>query len=174
MTSTVMVDNTGNHTNKSTKLTTTNKMTKLQHTIQSKWAIDCSFMPNEQCVSYIEVRISYIWWDDVRFVLEQHTLLDVYSATALQHQSLGRHVAPLGHIILIPSQPVCAHTPWCHVLNQFHSLWSDPTEAWTYDLPHIFNIWFKMKHLLWRVITPLNSKFQCVMPKFLLRFMEVA
>jgi hypothetical protein len=33
--------------------------------------------------------------------------LDFYSASSLKQQSSGRHVAPLGHIILIPSQPVC-------------------------------------------------------------------
>jgi hypothetical protein len=31
--------------------------------------------------------------------------------------SLGRHVAPLGHIILILSQPVFALTPYCCVLS---------------------------------------------------------
>jgi hypothetical protein len=34
--------------------------------------------------------------------------LDFYSASSLKQQSAGRHVAPLGHIILIPSQPVFA------------------------------------------------------------------
>jgi len=29
--------------------------------------------------------------------------LDFYSASSLEQQSAGRHVAPLGHIILIPS-----------------------------------------------------------------------
>ena len=33
-------------------------------------------------------------------------------------QSAGRHIAPLGHIILIPSQPVFALTPYCCVLNE--------------------------------------------------------
>jgi hypothetical protein len=32
-------------------------------------------------------------------------LLDFYSVSSLKQQSTGRHVAPLGHIILIPSQP---------------------------------------------------------------------
>jgi hypothetical protein len=31
-----------------------------------------------------------------------------YSANSLKQQFTGRHVAPLGHIILIPSQPVFA------------------------------------------------------------------
>jgi hypothetical protein len=37
--------------------------------------------------------------------------LDFYSASSLKQQSAGRHVAPLGHIILIPSQPVFALSP---------------------------------------------------------------
>ena len=45
-------------------------------------------------------------WDDVRFVLDQHGKLDFYSASSLKQQSADRHVAPLWHIILIPSQPV--------------------------------------------------------------------
>ena len=49
--------------------------------------------------------------DDVCFVLDQHTELNFYSASSLKQQSLDRHVAPLGHIILIPSQPV--FTPQC-------------------------------------------------------------
>ena len=50
----------------------------------------------------------YFQWDDdeVCFVLDQHTKLDFYSASSLKQQSSDRHVAPLGHIILIPSQPV--------------------------------------------------------------------
>jgi len=38
-------------------------------------------------------------------------LVEFYSASSLKHQSACRHVAPLGHIILIPSQPVFALTP---------------------------------------------------------------
>jgi hypothetical protein len=34
--------------------------------------------------------------------------LDFYSASSLKQQSEDSHVAPLGHIILIPSQPVFA------------------------------------------------------------------
>jgi hypothetical protein len=52
-------------------------------------------------------------WDDdeFRFVLDQHAELDFYSASSLKQQSTGRHVAPLGHIILITSQPVFALSP---------------------------------------------------------------
>jgi hypothetical protein len=49
--------------------------------------------------------------DEVRFDLDQHAELDLYSASLLKQQSAGRHVAPLGHIILIPSQPVFALSP---------------------------------------------------------------
>ena len=41
---------------------------------------------------------------EVSFVLDQHAELDFYSAISLKQQSTNRHVAPLGHIILIPSQ----------------------------------------------------------------------
>jgi hypothetical protein len=45
------------------------------------------------------------------FVLDQHAELDFYIASSLKQQSADRHVAPLGHIILIPSQLVFALTP---------------------------------------------------------------
>ena len=49
-------------------------------------------------------------WDDdeVRFVLDQHAELDFYSASSLKR---GRHVAPLRHIIRIPSHPVFILSP---------------------------------------------------------------
>jgi hypothetical protein len=37
--------------------------------------------------------------------------LDFYNASSLKQQSVGRHVAPLVQIILIPSQPVFALSP---------------------------------------------------------------
>jgi hypothetical protein len=40
------------------------------------------------------------------FVLDQQAKLDFYSGSPLQQQSAGRHVAPLRHIIPIPSQPL--------------------------------------------------------------------
>jgi hypothetical protein len=68
------------------------------------------------------VRISWTWWDDddVCFVLDQHAQLDFYSASSLKQHSVGRHIAPLGHINLIQSQPVFALTPWYILtLSQF-------------------------------------------------------
>jgi hypothetical protein len=44
-------------------------------------------------------------WDDD--VLDQYAELDFYRTSSLKQQSVGRHVAPLGLIILILSQPVC-------------------------------------------------------------------
>ena len=52
-------------------------------------------------------QVNVQWEDDeIRFVLDQHAQLDLYSASSLIQQSADRHVAPLGHVILIPSQPV--------------------------------------------------------------------
>ena len=48
---------------------------------------------------------------------KQHSELDFYSVSSLKQQSAGRHVAPLAHIILIPSQPVFALSPKCCVLS---------------------------------------------------------
>jgi hypothetical protein len=49
------------------------------------------------------------WWDgdEVRFVLDQHAEMDVHSASSLKQQS-SKHVAQLGFIILILSQPFFA------------------------------------------------------------------
>ena len=78
----------------------------------SDWVI-IVLMPNEQ-FSAISWREQVSLWrndDDVHFVLDQNTELDFYSANTLNQQSAGRHVTPLGHIILIPSQPVVALMP---------------------------------------------------------------
>jgi hypothetical protein len=56
--------------------------------------------------------VNFQWDDDeVRFVLDQQAELDLYSASSLNQQFAGKHVAPLGHIILIPSLPVVALFP---------------------------------------------------------------
>jgi len=46
----------------------------------------------------------------MRFVLDQQALLEFYSASSLKQQFIGRHVAPLGHIILILRQPIVVLT----------------------------------------------------------------
>jgi hypothetical protein len=43
--------------------------------------------------------------------------LDHYSAISLKQQSGDRYVAPLGHIILIPTQPVLALSAYCCMLR---------------------------------------------------------
>ena len=50
-------------------------------------------------------------FNEVSFVLDQHAELDFYSASSLKQQSASRYVAPFGHIILIPSQPVFGLSP---------------------------------------------------------------
>ena len=67
---------------------------------------------NYPAISWRE-QFNFQWDDDeVRLcTLVQHALLDFYNASSLKQQSACRHVAPLGHIILIPSQPVFAISP---------------------------------------------------------------
>jgi Cft2 family RNA processing exonuclease len=46
--------------------------------------------------------VNFQWDDDeVRFFLDQHAELDCYGASSLKQQSAGKHVAPLGHIIIM-------------------------------------------------------------------------
>ena len=51
-------------------------------------------------------QVNFQWDDEVRFVLDKHSELDFYSASSLIQQSVDIHVAPLGYIIPIPSQPI--------------------------------------------------------------------
>ena len=104
---------------------------------------DCCLMPNEKYFSYIMARTNFIRWDfiDVRIVPDIHPV-GFYSASSPKQQSAYRHVAPIGHIILIPWQSVSALSPKCFVLSgevtntSRYSLWFDQTGAWTHDLPH--------------------------------------
>jgi hypothetical protein len=49
-------------------------------------------------------QVNFQWDDDEgHFVLDKQVLLDFYSTSSLKQQSADRHVAPLGHIIMIPS-----------------------------------------------------------------------
>jgi hypothetical protein len=63
---------------------------------------------SEWVVFNVQWETRCIRWDDndASIVLDQHALLDLYSASLLKQQSVDRHVAPLGHISLIPNQPV--------------------------------------------------------------------
>ena len=87
--------------------------------------------------------VAYVQYRDVQVPRcpDTHAELDFYSTSSLKQQSTGGHVAPLGHIILIPSQPVFALSPLCCVLsgeatNTIFSLWFDSTGARTHDLSH--------------------------------------
>jgi hypothetical protein len=74
---------------------------------------DCCLMPTQQfsAISWQE-QVNFQWDDDeVHFILDQHVELDFYIACSLKQQSADRHVAPLGHIIPTPRQPVFALTP---------------------------------------------------------------
>ena len=63
--------------------------------------------PSEHIFSYIMTKTSHSRSDDdVRIVLDQHTYLEFYSTSSLKHQSTSRHVAPHGHKIPLPRQPV--------------------------------------------------------------------
>ena len=44
---------------------------------------------------------------------EINTKLDFYSATSQKQQSAEKHIAPLGHFIVILNQPVFALSPEC-------------------------------------------------------------
>jgi hypothetical protein len=65
-------------------------------------------------------------WDDDESALYQTNMLNwyLYSASSLKQQFAGRHVAPLGHIILIPSQPVFSlsrRNKWDESFDAHHS-----------------------------------------------------
>ena len=64
-------------------------------------------------------RARYIQWndDEVYSVLDQHADLDLYSANTQKQQTTNRHVVPLGHFIMIPTQPILAITPLYCVLS---------------------------------------------------------
>ena len=85
-----------------------------------KSIIDCCLMPSEHFLGqYHEEQVKFEWndVDDITFLLHQHTLLNVYSASSLQ-RSEGSHVTPLEHVILISSQAVFALTPKCCLFSR--------------------------------------------------------
>ena len=65
------------------------------------------------------VQVTFGWDDnEVSFVLDLYAELDYYSASSLKQQSAGRHVAPLGLTILLPSQAVLVLSSNCVVERQ--------------------------------------------------------
>ena len=93
---------------------------------------DCYLTTNYQDGSYIIARSSYLPCDDndVHIALDKLAYLVVQSVSSLKQQSAGRHVAPLGHIVLIASQPVFTFSLWCSVF----SLCLAPTGTRTHDI----------------------------------------
>ena len=75
---------------------------------RSEWLL---FNANSAIFQLFHGKNKLIYNDEVCSVLDQHAELDFYSASSLKQQSADKHVAPLWHIILIPSQPVCALSP---------------------------------------------------------------
>ena len=75
-------------------------ITVTEHIIITRMS-DCCLMPNEQfsAISWSKQIIGH----DVCLVLNRYAELDFYSASSLKKQSEGRHVASLGHIMLIPT-----------------------------------------------------------------------
>ena len=71
-----------------------------------QWVIEHQ-LSNFATISWWE-QVNFQWDDDdkVCFILDQQAKLGFYSGISLKQQSTGRHVTPLGHIILILSQPV--------------------------------------------------------------------
>jgi hypothetical protein len=55
-------------------------------------AVDHGFQPRLGQIKDYEIGICH---DEFRFVLDQHALLDLYSASSPKQQSEDRHVAPL-------------------------------------------------------------------------------
>ena len=49
------------------------------------------------------------WWCPL--LTRSTCLVGVYDVNSLKQQTTGRHVAPLGHIIMIPCQKIFALTP---------------------------------------------------------------
>ena len=68
--------------------------------------------------------------EEVRFALDQHAKLDIYSASSLKQQSAVRHVTQLG--THYSDSSLCSFSfmlrvYWISNKYQLHSLWFDPT-----------------------------------------------
>ena len=81
------------------------------------------------------------WWLGLLCTRPTH-LLDLYCTSSLKQKSEDRHVASIGHIIMISSQPVFtlillkSRIAEKHQY-QFNSLWFDPTRAWIHNLSYL-------------------------------------
>jgi len=90
---------------------------ELLYTYNTNTVSEWLFFNANSAIFQLSEQVNCPWDDDeVRFVLDQHT--KCYSASSLKQQSSDRHVDPLRHIILIPSQPVFTLYPYTCVLNK--------------------------------------------------------
>jgi hypothetical protein len=65
--------------------------------------------PNNVSATSWREQLNFQWdHDDAHVVLDQHAELDFLGIGSLKQQATDRHVSPLRHIILIPSQPIFA------------------------------------------------------------------
>ena len=89
-------------------------------TFTLEWVSDCCLTPNELFFSYFMMRISI--FDEMTIMSALYwtnTLSWIFIVLVHWNNSLrGRHVSPLGNIILIPSQWVFALTPYYCVLAE--------------------------------------------------------
>ena len=78
---------------------------------------DCCLTPNEQCFSYHGENklnsMKWLWWGWwwCPLLTRSTCLVGVYGANSLKQEATGRHVALLGHIIMIPCQTIFTLTP---------------------------------------------------------------
>ena len=80
--------------------------------------------------------------DEVHFALDQNAEVDFYSVSPLKQQSADRHVAPLGHNILILSQPVFAlflsiYINCRNALLMFWNVIPSPSLDWKWTVQYI-------------------------------------
>ena len=91
---------------------------------------------DQSCIHLIKSHQLYnIPWDDndALFVLDQHTNMDIYSASSLKQQCVGTHDASPRKIILFPCQPepVFALTPFNYDYQNIYT--SKNPQLYLYD-----------------------------------------
>ena len=93
-----------------------NKMSLLSEwlLLNTKWVIFQLYQSWREQVTFDEMMMSK---KKCLLCSTRPTSLDFYCASSLKQQSVGRHVPPLEHIILIPNQPVFALSPKCCMLS---------------------------------------------------------
>ena len=93
-----------------------NKMSLLSEwlLLNNKWVIFQLYQSWREQVTFDEMMMS----KKCLLCSTRPTSLDFYCASSLKQQSVGRHVPPLEHIILILNQPVFALSPKCWMISR--------------------------------------------------------